>query len=124
MKQIFNPAVTAEVGEQLRETVSPFQAPPKSRAKPKSDARRVVNGFEIRSDIPLERTKNRGIIGKWGKLFAALKVGECAIFSDKKTVKTFQVWGINNKKRIVYRKLENGKFAAFKLRAPKSKGGK
>lgn len=128
MKEIFNPAVTAEVATQLRETVSGFQAPPikpKVQRGRKPVMRRVVEGIERRSDIPFLEPISSPTRGKpWSLLYGAMKVGEYVIFPTEKAVKCFQVWGISNKKHIRYKKLENGSYAAYRLRETKSKGGK
>ncbi len=109
---------------QLREAASEFQAPPpKAERASRDTGKRIIEGIEIRSDIPFKKIRTSKSGDKWRKLFNAPKVGECAIFPDEKTAKTFQMWGIFHKKRIKYRKVEKGKYAAFKLRAQRSKGG-
>lgn len=119
MKQVFNPAVTAEVGEQLRETVSGFQSPPKPPTK------KVVEGIEIRSDLcppPLRSPRKQGDV--WSRIYKAMKVGEAAVFVTRKEAANFRAWGSWHKYPLLMR-AEKGKFYVFRVRKTKTrKGGK
>lgn len=83
-------------------------------SKKNSTAIRTIEGFEIRSGVPVPGIKKKAEICRWERLHKAMKVGDC-VAMDKKQANTFQVWAKNHGKKVVTRTI-GGETLVFKMR--------
>lgn len=73
-----------------------------------------MEGFEIRSGVPVPDIKKKKETCKWERLHRAMNVGDC-VAMDKKQANTFQVWAKNHDKKVVTRTVD-GETLVFKMR--------
>lgn len=129
MKQIFNPAIDVD---KYGNEISGFLPPGAQAEKPKikrrrgrrpnadkPEAKRTVEGFEIRSGVPVPDIRKKRDICKWDRLHKAMNIGDC-VPMDKKQANAFQVWAKNHDKKVVTRTV-GGETLVFKMRKDRSK---
>lgn len=87
-------------------------------SKKNSAAKRVIEGFEIRSGVLVPGIKKKDV-SKWERLHRSMNVGDC-VSMDKKQANTFQVWAHSHGKKVVTRTI-GGETLVFKVRKDRSK---